>query len=404
MLSNLESIDSCPICQTETLVAEQLLESNITAYGKELFYSVDICKTCGLIFSRKRSYFKELYSLKCDPEKDHSRQQRELGPLIPSKINAYQTKVQQAKEIIDLLSSKKRPSYGEIGASDGSLFRLVLEQDKNNDRAIKSMLVESSGAAAPCEQLEGCRVYSTDWRKIEFSKQERFDIFVLSHCLEHFTDPSALLSQIREALADDGHILVEVPDASRYDYSIAYPLGYFHILNFNLINLTWFMEKCGFSVKNIAQREWSPGIRIIAQKNDAKTQIPPPHAAVLWSRGIIQQWNCRRQSVFDNLVKILGKELREPTLIFGTGVHSKALLDYFPQWITSGNCFFADSDKSVNTFLGCPVTHPHELDCQKYEKILISSYSFQEEMTNRILEMGYDKNNIITLYDNIFSY
>jgi len=125
---------------------------------------------------------------------------------------------------------------------------------------------------------------------------------------------------------------------------------------------------------------------------------------MLWTKGIIQQWNYRRQSIFDNLEKILGKNLREATLIFGTGVHSIALLDYFSQWVASGNCFFADSDKTINTFWGCPVIQPHELDCQKYEKILISSYAFQEEMTNRILEMGYDKKNIITLYDKPFSY
>jgi hypothetical protein len=103
-------ITACPVCGTNSSHAERLLKSSIRAYARELFYSVELCGTCGLLYSAEYSVFHELYTPVNDPEKDHGRHQTSPTPIDPSQITAYTTKKQQALEIVALITEERTGS------------------------------------------------------------------------------------------------------------------------------------------------------------------------------------------------------------------------------------------------------------------------------------------------------
>lgn len=50
---------------------------------------------------------------------------------------------------------------------------------------------------------------------------DRFHLIVLWHVLEHVPDPRGLLLQLQDRLADDGFLLIQVPDVSRTPFDLA---------------------------------------------------------------------------------------------------------------------------------------------------------------------------------------
>src|SRR5262249_37273902 len=59
----------------------------------------------------------------------------------------------------------------------------------------------------------------------EFDTRERFDTIVLSHVLEHVTDPVALLRRCAELLEARGVVLVAVPNAGSVHRRIGVEMG-----------------------------------------------------------------------------------------------------------------------------------------------------------------------------------
>lgn len=99
---------------------------------------------------------------------------------------------------------------------------------------------------------------SYDYIKDTISQNMFFDVCVLRNVLEHVIDPKDLLLSIKKILADDGKILITVPN----DYSLlqkrAMELGHIdkefwfappdHLYYFNTKNIIPFVEDCGFEV------------------------------------------------------------------------------------------------------------------------------------------------------------
>ena len=107
----------------------------------------------------------------------------------------------QVAELYDNLTGIiKKVKYLEIGASDGTLFKMLRTKFSNDNREIEAALVENSGAASNQFHSKGCNVFSKSIYKVENLEKRSFDIIVLSHCLEHFEKPGELISSIHKCL------------------------------------------------------------------------------------------------------------------------------------------------------------------------------------------------------------
>jgi SAM-dependent methyltransferase len=86
---------------------------------------------------------------------------------------------------------------------------------------------------------------------------ERFDLIVLSHVLEHTYGPGALLDRLRVALREGGRLLIEVPNADdrllslwRGAYRLLYPGE--HVSFFDASHLRQLLHSRGFVIERLA--------------------------------------------------------------------------------------------------------------------------------------------------------
>ena len=73
-----------------------------------------------------------------------------------------------------------------------------------------------------------------------------FDVVTMYHALEHVEDPSAILSRLRGWMADQGVLLIEVPNVEAVCIAPAHRFHFAHFYNFNRDALEALGRKAGF--------------------------------------------------------------------------------------------------------------------------------------------------------------
>jgi SAM-dependent methyltransferase len=397
----------CPVCAANADTSEAITEDFIEVFGEPHFFSVDLCPACGAVFSRARSINEKLYSPELDLEKEHGHQRPPLAPLSEESWN-FGTKSMQVAELIRVLGADSTVKSGtvkyvEVGASDGTLFRMFRERAMSLGCNVEGILIESSGAALPCEAIEGCRVIAQSVLDVSDVEPGSCDVAVLSHCLEHFDNPREVIAKVGSMLRPGGVLYVEVPDGLRFDRSISAPLGYFHIVNFNILNLSWMIEALGFDLTDAEQRDHYPGIRVIARRSEAGeiSAAPIGDVSAVLSRSGVRRWREEGKAALARLDAI-GEDAR--VLVYGAGTHAVALLRHKPEWLRGKRMQFADSNPRIDQFLGRSVLTPDQIDFADYDRVVISSYAYQDEIARSLVERGCPATKLFRFYDDIFAY
>lgn len=400
----------CPICESPSSDSQFITSGSIEIHMESFFFSVDLCKECGALYIKERTDCPHLYTAAFDPEKEHGYRQEGLEPLTEEIWN-YHNKLIQVQELMELVPPQAHTlAYVEVGSGDGSLFRLFNEHCLGKRIQVDATLIESSGASGPCTAMENCRVISTSILnlppEIDHGRAGGdFDVAVLSHCLEHFDNPRQVLAIVRRMLKSGGLLYIEVPDGIRSDYSIAFPLGYYHVVNYNAVNLSWMISQLGFDIVDVVQREKQPGLRVIARKKNRQEHHPIDPVSYLWTRGTVAQWQCRKNTLVKQLQALAGGMAQgEKILLYGAGVHTISILKALPQWLDNGIAAVTDTNPGIRQLMGVPVISPEAVDFCNYKYVVVSSYTYQEEIADRLLKMQCPQEKIIRLYDRIFSY
>lgn len=398
------SLKYCPACGISSTETKNVSEDFIEILGVRHFFSVDICMNCGLIYSKKRTINESIYLVDFDVEKEHGHQCPKIKMIDENTWN-YQIKKLQSQEILGYSPDKGDIRYLEIGASDGTLFRITQKKFSLKQRNLVGTLVESSGAAELCNNIVGCSVISSSIHDVELSKIEPFDIIVMSHCLEHFEEPKKLLAKLIKNLKPNGVIYIEVPDGPRNAQSIATPLSYYHLSDFNSINLQHLMQEVGFTVESVKLRDEYPGLRIIAKKeNKIKRRnfnYFDRKKSISISLETIEKWNKKKSQVFDEFNK---KKLDGNILIYGMGAHTIALIKQYPEFLRDNRVSFSDSNARIKRFLNRNVLSPDEINFDNFDHVVISSYAYQNKIEEFLINLGCEKRKLYKFYETIFSY
>lgn len=114
-----------------------------------------------------------------------------------------------------------------------------------------------------------------------WNMQEKYDLIIFSHVLEHVDNPKLLLRQAVNHLNPDGHIYVEVPDAERHSgYSLPFlEFNSEHINHFGKDSLPALLDKCGLEgllyhrVLDLANHVRYPVLSVIAKRHSSTERI-----------------------------------------------------------------------------------------------------------------------------------
>jgi len=386
--------NKCDICQFDLNGNENKLKSQIYFDKHTLKYSIDICDRCGHIFSKNISNYNPYET---DVEKYYNRQHNDENEIPTDPFRNRQT-----KEILNIAGNRKSLNYVEIGSSDGLLFRNIRKQYKGE---LKAVLIEVSGASNHLQskkvEVINKSIYEID--KIKF----KAEVMVLSHSLEHFFNLNNVFEFIKSNISKNGTLYIEVPDGLRYDQSLSYPLGYFHVHNFTDITLVILLERIGCKIIDVQMRDDYPGLRVISQFNETSNILDMEKIfnfskirATSWWEKILN----RRKSLLEKLKERINDNDTK-ILVYGAGTHTISIFDYFTKWKTNDNIQIADMNwEKIEKFLGKKVMNPNNIDYSIYDLVIISSYAYQKDILNFIISKGVDKDNIVKFYSNIFSY
>ena len=221
-------VDACPLCRCQNFEPFEVHEDA----GYTLTYQ--ICSSCGLVFQSPRMDDDALTSFYTSGYRrfvQGTEEPTEKDLRIQAGRARHQ--LQLARRIIPSVSR-----HLDIGSSSGALLRVF-----KSYYGCESVGIEPGEVYRTRVVNDGIQVYA-QLADMELEKQVPFDLVTMSHVLEHLSDPSTDLVQIRERwMTPEGYLLVEVPNLFGH-----YSVELSHLVLFSSNTLRQLLSHSGFEV------------------------------------------------------------------------------------------------------------------------------------------------------------
>lgn len=383
---------SCPICfcSEKTHLYKQNFNNNVISLMKS--YDVVICKNCGFVYADNippQNDFNNYYEVMSKYEFSHKD-----GVVSNNYIDHY-TKI--VNFIIPYINDKNVKIL-DIGCSTGGLLSIF----KLNGYSNLLGLDPSPSCVKTTKELYN--IEATVNNISNFNTNEKFDLVILSDVLEHLVDFSNSMQKIRSLLKDQGLLFIKVPDVERFDLYISAPFQQFsieHINYFSQYSIRNLLSKFSFKIIEMQQREnkvttiTDPDIFILSKKtNENNFKITKDNI----NEGKIKSYITKCSKVDLKIKKIIQEKLlnKNKVIVWGVGTHTLRLIGSGLD--LSKIIYFVDSNiryrgKKLN---GIEIKLPS--DIKEKIPILISTYSYQQEIAHQIKEVLKLDNEIIKIY------
>jgi SAM-dependent methyltransferase len=234
-------------------------------------------------------------------------------------------------------------------------------------------------------------------------KRSGLDMVVFSGVLEHLKDPRGALVRARDALADDGLVLLEVPCATAPHLL---PPGWFtfeHLQYFSEASLVRMLNETGFSpleLRIALDVFIYPAIAVIARKTNARIDTDDGGLGAVQSRHFLEQVVARDDDLWHNSAQRL-RHLEGPIFVWGAGVHTAQLFDRTPLLDQADIKAIIDRDGQKHGLeqAGRPIITPDTFFAErKDEPVVISSFAAEAEIAAALAKAGVAQDRIVRLY------
>jgi len=161
--------------------------------------------------------------------------------------------------------------------------------------------------------------------------QGKCQILVSRYLFEHAENPLALLAAYRELLADDGFLLLEVPDAEaplqRHDYQMIWEE---HVSYFTEHSLRLALEGNGFSIRSVfkASSKFEQPLLVLAQKHSERKALGAVSPADLTRFEMFRRSFPNRRQAFRDFCR-QGRDAGQTVVLFGAGHFTVAFVNFF---------------------------------------------------------------------------
>ncbi|MCY2993451.1 MAG: methyltransferase domain-containing protein [Planctomycetota bacterium] len=358
-------------------------------------YDVVVCRGCGFGFadglpdqSAFDAYYRDMSKYE---HQDRGGQQTEFDVVrLAALAEVVRQHVPPAVAVLD------------VGCSTGTLLSLLKERG----------FVSLTGLdpSARCAE-ESRRLYDIDVWTGTLSTlpddQPKFDCLVLSAVLEHIRDLGLFLGQVKRWLHPDGLAVVAVPDATRFCEAKNAPFQEFsveHINYFGPISLNNLMGQHGFAniyteqvIRNVAPHVSGAELVTVYRHGSATHKSTYDDLTEPALRDYVARCHNAESREAGVILELL--KTQKPIVVWGVGTHAQRLLATTP--LGQANIVaFVDSNPKYQgkELMGRPVLAPQQLQ-GRMEPILISSWTFFDEIQTQIRDILGLKNEILRIHD-----
>ena len=158
---------------------------------------------------------------------------------------------------------KKEYSLLEIGSSSGSL---LYEFSKQSQMKLNAFDLDQNYK----KELKTIKNFNNFYTKELKNINDKFDIIILSHVIEHIVSPRKFLNDLKQIMSGQKIIFFQLPDIINdpFDHII-----YDHVTNFSLMSFKNLLCSLGFEIVNISNSIVKGEISCIAKYNKSVKKI-----------------------------------------------------------------------------------------------------------------------------------
>ena len=386
----------CPVCEQRR--AELVFQQRFQGFdrgGPIDKYDVVVCAACGTAFAdgipaqaEFDNYYRELskYEYGCRAGKESGDDSHRLKVLA---------------DLLQPIIPDKTSRILEIGCANGRLLGYLKEAGYSRVTGVDP----SPGCARAAKELYDVHVEAGTVFGIA-KPDAGYDFVITLGVLEHIRDLDRAVQSIRDIIAENGRLFIGVPDASNLIATQDAPFQEFsieHITFFSPTSLRYLMEAGGFRTVTCdsVSLELHPGIPtpsvcgLFEPCEQRRTEFPYDSSTREGLLRYVQQCEAMDAELRNKIRQAVdGRKV----VVWGVGTHTRRLLaneTLRPDCIAA----FVDSDPKYQgqQLAGIPVIAPSELTSNS-GPILISSYAFQNEISEGIRNALRLPNELILLY------
>lgn len=315
----------CPICGKENFEVIDKLCSNMKILGESFPKSdtnVVSCNNCGLTYlnsdATQENYIAYYKSDICNPpmyyEMFGEEETEEYFQHILARLAPY---IDKNSSILDVAGS-----WGELGAF---LKRKYMESNV-------TIIDPKDKCIVACKE-KGLKAVLGDSSNMAELLEEKYDLIILNHALEHILDIQKAMQNVKEVLKENGYVYIEIPNIEGYVKEDAAPycfLTYEHVVHMGMDDLHNLAEYTGFTVvdsgtyyKKISSY---PSIWVILKNNNGVSNKKGKHFSQ--DRVFLKEYIEKCKKEMRNTLKSL--EMKQTKLIlWGIGASTALVLEDF---------------------------------------------------------------------------
>lgn len=228
----------CPVCHAKEY---DLLWDECNDYFSGDKFEVSECKTCGLrrtlpVPSNLEMYYPGEY------RGYHAFVQCVLRMLYGRRVRQWHSMFAKPGQIL------------EVGCGPGFMIKLFQELGWE-----VSGIERNSQAAKAAAEIPGARIYDGGFEDIP--ERQSYDLIVLFQVLEHMMDPYETLRSCRTRLAENGRIIIGVPNIASWQAQIGENRWFHldpprHLFHFSPHTLASTLKEVGLRVSSISYTSW----------------------------------------------------------------------------------------------------------------------------------------------------
>lgn len=290
-----------------------------------------------------------------------------------------------------------RGQFADIGCSRGGFMRYLRRY------AAKAEVtgVECDLRSTARLKEDGYEVLSGDALALPCADAEKDALFYF-HVLEHLYDLVQTLSEAWRVLKPNGTLMLEVPDAARYDAPETYVGTMFwfgmkeHVSHFSLCSLERLLSRAGFSIVAVHRSRLPmkagmayPSLILIARK----AVHEPSGAEISYDKNshFVDFFTLEVERIRQVAIRIAAESSTGPICFWGIGLEFFALYGHLALTLVDRAVHLVDVNPAKQGLRvdGVTVEAPEGVPARG--RLICCSYMSRETIARRAVELGWDR-------------
>jgi len=231
-------------------------------------------------------------------------------------------------------------------------------------------------------------------------KQDSFDCIVFRNLLEHIYDLHEFITSVSYSLKDGGHIFIDVPNLKTYE-----PLGGFgmffhqHVSYFSNNSIRNLLSLHGYQI----EREFNgnPNLFIQAVKTGVVTEVE--ELDHIMNEKELRTFPEKQTTLVNEIIEYFNKNNKTKIALFGASALATSIISILDkkQIKKIVAVFDNDIDKKDKELhgLNLPISVPSNFNPANYDSILITTYFFDKEIHEQLIDKDCPKEKIVSIND-----